>query len=62
MKPMFYGYGPQLRNGGVQVDSFETINLYNLMCRLMDVQPAANNGTMALIEPLLASTASPSVL
>ena len=52
MKPLFYAYGPQLSRG-LEIPTFETINLYNLMCCLMKIQPAPNNGTISLIEPML---------
>ena len=52
MRPLFYGYGSSLKKN-VDIRPFETINLYNLMCRLLNVEPSQNNGTMSIIEPLL---------
>ena len=52
MRPLFYGYGSDLKKN-FNTKAFETINLYNLMCKLLSIDPSANNGTMSIIEPLL---------
>ena len=52
MRPLFYGYGTGLKKN-FNTKAFETINLYNLMCKLLDIEASPNNGTLSIIEPLL---------
>ncbi|XP_041279691.1 ectonucleotide pyrophosphatase/phosphodiesterase family member 1 isoform X2 [Onychostruthus taczanowskii] len=52
MQAIFIGFGPGFKSG-TQVDPFENIEVYNLMCDLLGVKPAPNNGTHGRLNPLL---------
>ncbi|XP_064081999.1 venom phosphodiesterase-like [Macrobrachium nipponense] len=52
MNAMFVAHGPSfLRN--TEVEAFQNIELYNLMCHLLGVTPAPNNGTWGALHHLL---------
>ncbi len=53
MGALFIASGPALRKGLV-VPPFENIHLYNLMCEILALDPAPNDGDPAVIAPLLA--------
>uniref|UniRef100_A0A8C4LTZ2 Ectonucleotide pyrophosphatase/phosphodiesterase family member 1 n=1 Tax=Equus asinus asinus TaxID=83772 RepID=A0A8C4LTZ2_EQUAS len=52
MQALFIGYGPGFQHGA-EVDSFENIEVYNLMCDLLNLIPASNNGTHGSLNHLL---------
>lgn len=52
MQALFIGYGPAFKHGA-EVDSFENIEVYNLMCDLLGLIPAPNNGTHGSLNHLL---------
>ncbi|XP_041716860.1 ectonucleotide pyrophosphatase/phosphodiesterase family member 3 isoform X3 [Coregonus clupeaformis] len=51
-KTIFIGYGPGLKYK-TNVAPFENIEVYNLLCDLLDVPPAPNNGTHGSLNHLL---------
>ena len=53
MQAIFAAYGPSFRSN-VETKPFENIELYNLMCALLNVTPAENNGTWGALHHLLA--------
>ncbi|KAM9703979.1 ectonucleotide pyrophosphatase/phosphodiesterase family member 1 isoform 2-T2 [Menidia menidia] len=52
MQAIFIGYGPGFKENTV-VPPFENIELYNLMCDLLGIRPAPNNGTHGSLNHLL---------
>ncbi|KAK2114342.1 ectonucleotide pyrophosphatase phosphodiesterase [Saguinus oedipus] len=52
MQALFIGYGPGFKHG-TEVDTFENIEVYNLMCDLLNLTPAPNNGTHGSLNHLL---------
>ncbi|XP_076611732.1 ectonucleotide pyrophosphatase/phosphodiesterase family member 1 [Chaetodon auriga] len=54
MQAIFIGYGPGFKDNTV-VPPFENIELYNLMCDLLGIRPAPNNGTHGSLNHLLKS-------
>ncbi|KAJ7988030.1 hypothetical protein DPEC_G00319400 [Dallia pectoralis] len=52
MQSIFVAYGPGLKSK-TQVAPFENIEVYNLLCDLLDVPPAPNNGTHGSLNHLL---------
>ena len=54
MKMIFRAFGPDFKKGYVS-ESFDSIHIYSLMCRLLQVDPAPNNGSLAFTEGMLHS-------
>ncbi|AWP20196.1 putative ectonucleotide pyrophosphatase/phosphodiesterase family member 1-like [Scophthalmus maximus] len=52
MQAIFIGYGPGFKTNAV-VPPFENIELYNVMCDLLGIRPAPNNGTHGSLNHLL---------
>ncbi|NWH81699.1 ENPP3 phosphodiesterase, partial [Piaya cayana] len=52
MEAIFLAYGPSFKEK-VEVDAFENIEVYNLMCDLLHITPAPNNGTHGSLNHLL---------
>nr|XP_061806748.1 ectonucleotide pyrophosphatase/phosphodiesterase family member 1 [Nerophis lumbriciformis] len=52
MQAIFIGYGPGFKSN-TTVPPFENIELYNLMCDLLGIPPAPNNGTHGSLNHLL---------
>uniref|UniRef100_A0A3Q0S4L8 Ectonucleotide pyrophosphatase/phosphodiesterase 1 n=1 Tax=Amphilophus citrinellus TaxID=61819 RepID=A0A3Q0S4L8_AMPCI len=52
LQAIFIGYGPAFKHSTV-VPTFENIELYNLMCDLLGIRPAPNNGTHGSLNHLL---------
>ncbi|XP_073431921.1 ectonucleotide pyrophosphatase/phosphodiesterase family member 3 isoform X2 [Dendrobates tinctorius] len=52
MEAIFIGHGPGFKEQE-EVDSFDNIELYNLMCDLLKIHPAPNNGTHGSLNHLL---------
>uniref|UniRef100_A0A8C3HPB6 Autotaxin n=1 Tax=Chrysemys picta bellii TaxID=8478 RepID=A0A8C3HPB6_CHRPI len=56
MQTVFVGYGPTFKHK-TKVPPFENIELYNIMCDLLGLKPAPNNGTHGSLNHLLRSNA-----
>ncbi|XP_046875784.1 ectonucleotide pyrophosphatase/phosphodiesterase family member 2 isoform X2 [Hypomesus transpacificus] len=54
MKTIFLGHGPTFKFRK-QVPAFENIELYNVMCDLLGLSPAPNNGTHGSLNDMLKS-------
>ncbi|KAK6490873.1 ectonucleotide pyrophosphatase/phosphodiesterase family member 2-like [Huso huso] len=52
MQTIFLGYGPTFKYK-TKVPAFENIELYNVMCDLLGLKPAPNNGTHGSLNHLL---------
>ena len=52
MQALFFAIGPSFKSREV-VRPFENVQLYNLMCALVNVTPAENNGTWGALHHLL---------
>ncbi|XP_071118759.1 uncharacterized protein [Haliotis cracherodii] len=57
MQALFVGFGPSFKQNEV-VAPFENIELYNLMCDVLGITPAPNNGTEGGLHHLLKSPPS----
>ncbi|XP_075718505.1 ectonucleotide pyrophosphatase/phosphodiesterase family member 3 [Rhinoderma darwinii] len=53
MEAIFIGHGPGFKKE-MEVDAFDNIEIYNLMCDLLKIHPAPNNGTHGSLNHLLA--------
>lgn len=58
MNALFLGYGPDFAKAR-EVEAFQNIEVYNLMCHLLGVSPAPNNGTWGALHHLLARPPPP---
>jgi ectonucleotide pyrophosphatase/phosphodiesterase family protein 7 len=52
MQGLFIANGPRIR-GGMRVKPFENIHIYDLMCALLGLQPAKNDGDPAVTRDML---------
>ncbi|XP_060948261.1 venom phosphodiesterase 1 [Limanda limanda] len=52
MHAMFVSYGPKFKNQ-TEIEPFSNIELYNLMCDVLQIQPTDNNGTHGSMNHLL---------
>ena len=52
MHPFFIAMGPGFREGA-EVPTFKSVDVYPLMCHLLDLHPAPNNGSLDSLRPLL---------
>ena len=46
MHGLFIAAGPQFRSGTV-VPAFENVHVYELICKVLGLQPASNDGSLA---------------
>ena len=52
MNPGFFAFGPAFKQGFKKF-CIETVDLYNLMCAIMDMEPSPNDGKFSRVAPLL---------
>ena len=52
MHPIFIARGPAFRTGYV-AEPFEVVDIYPLMCRILDLTPAVNDGSLNRIKHIL---------
>ena len=52
MHPVFVAMGPGFRKGA-EVATFNNVDVYPLMCHLLGLHPAPNNGSLDTIRSLL---------
>jgi hypothetical protein len=52
MHALFVAAGPAFRSGAV-VQPFQNIHLYNLMCAILKLRPAPNDGSRDSVSALL---------
>ncbi len=52
MQGIFYADGPSFKDAYL-AESFENVDIYNLICRIFDIDPSENDGDISRIENLL---------
>lgn len=52
MHPFFIAMGPAFKSGA-KVDTFNIVDIYPLMCKLLGLKPAPNNGSLDVVSQLL---------
>jgi ectonucleotide pyrophosphatase/phosphodiesterase family protein 5 len=52
MRAIFIAHGPALKSGLV-VEPFQNIHIYNLICRILGLQPAPNDGSIDSVRVML---------
>jgi len=53
MHPIFIAHGPAFKKG-YKAAPFESVDLYPLLCHLLDIEPRPNNGSLDAIRHILA--------
>jgi hypothetical protein len=54
MSPLFLTFGPSFRNN-FPIDEVHLIDLYELMCSVLEIEPLKNDGNLKNIDSLLKS-------
>ena len=49
----FRAIGPDFKTGYVKEDIFQNINVYSLMCHLLGLTPAPNDGCLEAVSDML---------
>ncbi|XP_061573828.1 ectonucleotide pyrophosphatase/phosphodiesterase family member 7 isoform X3 [Cololabis saira] len=57
MKTIFRAFGPSFKKNFVS-EPFDSVHIYPLMCKLLGIQPAPHNGSLAVTEDMLNSGGS----
>lgn len=52
MKTFFRAFGPNFKKNFLS-ESFDSIHIYPLMCKLLEIEPAPHNGSLSVTENLL---------
>lgn len=52
MHAIFYAYGPSFKEGYIH-PTFENIQIYSLICRLLGIEPAKNDGNLEVVKGML---------
>lgn len=52
MKTIFWAFGPDFKKN-VLSEPFDSIHIYPLMCKLLQIESAPHNGSLAVTEELL---------
>lgn len=52
MRTIFFADGPAFKSGEV-VKPFQSVHIYELMCKILGLEPAKNDGNFSEVEPLL---------
>lgn len=50
---IFIGNGPAFKEGGLSVEPFDNLHVYSLMCHILNLEPAPNNGSLSGVQNLL---------
>lgn len=54
MKTIFRAVGPSFKSG-IEVEPFESVHVYELMCQLLGIVPEPNDGHPGTLQPMLQS-------
>lgn len=54
MRAVFLARGPHFASGGVEVDAFEAVEVYNLLATALEIEPADNDGDLGRVPGVLA--------
>ncbi|CAG9770684.1 unnamed protein product [Ceutorhynchus assimilis] len=55
MHPYFMAIGPKIKQQ-TKVEPFQTVDLFNVFCAILDIPPTDNNGTMLPVQQILQET------
>ena len=54
MHPIFIGHGPMFKQNFVS-PQFRIVDIYEMMCHILDVTPAVNNGSFENVKQVFAA-------
>uniref|UniRef100_A0A8C8S3H3 Ectonucleotide pyrophosphatase/phosphodiesterase 7 n=1 Tax=Pelusios castaneus TaxID=367368 RepID=A0A8C8S3H3_9SAUR len=57
MKTIFRAVGPAFRKG-LEVEPFESVNVYVLLCNLLGITPEPHDGSLEVMQPMLADSSN----
>lgn len=57
MWPFFVARGPAFKQGLKEAKPFNSVDIYSLMCHVMQLEPAPHNGSLENVKHLFASQA-----
>lgn len=52
MQPFFIAHGPAFKKN-FQIDQFEIVDIYPLLCHLLDLTPPPNDGSLERVEAMI---------
>jgi hypothetical protein len=52
MYPLFIAQGPAIRKS-FKIENFNNVDIYPLMCAILDITPGIHNGSISNVEPML---------
>jgi ectonucleotide pyrophosphatase/phosphodiesterase family member 5 len=52
MHPIFFAHGPAFKQQ-YKIETFNNVDIYPLMCKILDVQEAPNNGSIERVYDML---------
>ena len=52
MQALFVAHGPAFKSG-VVIERLENIHVYDLMCKILDLTPAPNDGNLAAVKDII---------
>uniref|UniRef100_A0A8C4WNY7 Ectonucleotide pyrophosphatase/phosphodiesterase 7 n=1 Tax=Gopherus evgoodei TaxID=1825980 RepID=A0A8C4WNY7_9SAUR len=58
MKTIFRAVGPAFRKG-LEVEPFESVNIYALLCNLLGITPEPHDGSLSVMQPMLSGHSDP---
>ena len=58
MRALFRAWGPNFRRGYARPDPFDSVHIYALMCAVLGVEPAPNNGSLEVVRDMLVGVRS----
>ncbi|KAJ7315891.1 hypothetical protein JRQ81_002053 [Phrynocephalus forsythii] len=61
MKTIFRAMGPAFKRG-LEVEPFESVNIYALLCKLLEITPEPNDGSLNVTQKMLATNAGLALL
>lgn len=57
MKPIFFARGPNIK-AGYKTEPFNSVDIYPLVCDLLGIKPAPNNGTLDTVKSFIVHNSS----
>ena len=52
MRTFFLAFGPMIKQN-FSIESFNIVDIYPLMCKILDITPSPNNGSLTVVSTML---------